>query len=338
MNVQKIALNNTICRIIVGSHCYGTALPTSDTDIRGIVIMPREFYLGTYFNFEQTKVSSEEDTEFMDIDKFFKLCSDNNPNILEWLFVDSEHRILDSKYYEKIRENRDKFLSRNAYYRFGGYAHAQLLRLERHKKWIDNPPEKPRLEDYELVSTLQLENSTLKFLRSLKREERDKIIRKDFSGQLKKEIQFHDDMENWKKFLDWQKNRNKDRMVLEQKIGYDSKHGMHLIRLLEEGIELLVDSKISLPRSNAKILQSIRNAEWSYESLIEYANKLKVSLDNAHSYCVENNVLPKHPNIKELNDLLISIKEQYWGDTKSMEKEFEHPPYNHPGIMGYGWR
>ena len=45
-----------------GSKSYGTNHPLSDTDYKGVLVPPREYYLSPFKNFEQTQWKSEEKT------------------------------------------------------------------------------------------------------------------------------------------------------------------------------------------------------------------------------------------------------------------------------------
>ena len=78
-----------IFECVTGSRLYGTSTPESDTDIRGVFIPPEEYYLGFLNKVEQVedKVS---DVTHWELSKYLKLALDNNPNILELLFVPKE--------------------------------------------------------------------------------------------------------------------------------------------------------------------------------------------------------------------------------------------------------
>lgn len=46
VNIPEWVRNNTIHRIVAGSHLYGTARPDSDIDIRGVCLAPVETLIG----------------------------------------------------------------------------------------------------------------------------------------------------------------------------------------------------------------------------------------------------------------------------------------------------
>lgn len=53
----------------------------------------------------------------------------NNPNILDSLFVQDQYVLYSDPISIYIRENRHKFLHKGAYHKFTGYAHSQLNKL-----------------------------------------------------------------------------------------------------------------------------------------------------------------------------------------------------------------
>jgi hypothetical protein len=57
---------------------------------------------------------------------------------------------------------------------------------------------------------------------------------------------------------------------LEEKYSYDVKHGAHLVRLLNMGIEIIRDGKVNVDRTgiDADVLLDIRNGGWTYERLL----------------------------------------------------------------------
>src|SRR6478736_1937127 len=89
-----------------GSHSYGLNTPESDLDYKGIAIPPREFFHGFMKKFEQVelKKTKDSDIEFViyEIRKFFNLCADNNPNIMELLWLDPSDYLTVTPIGEKI--------------------------------------------------------------------------------------------------------------------------------------------------------------------------------------------------------------------------------------------
>ena len=74
------------------------------------------------------------------IRKFMTLAGDCNPNILDVLFCREEEVRVCTPLGRKLRDNRQLFLSAHAKHRFSGYAMSQLGRIERHRRWLLDPP------------------------------------------------------------------------------------------------------------------------------------------------------------------------------------------------------
>ena len=86
-----------------------------------------------------------------DIRKFVTLAQDCNPNILDVLFCREEEVRICTPLGRKLRDNRHLFLSAAAKHRFSGYAMSQLGRIERHRRWLLDPPTAaPTREQYGL--------------------------------------------------------------------------------------------------------------------------------------------------------------------------------------------
>ena len=122
-----------------GSHAYGTSLPTSDLDLRGVCIAPKEYYLGCSQVFEQA-VQQTPDLSIFELRKFLKLAADANPNVLELLHTDDSDHLISTPFFEKLAAHRHLFLSRKAKHTFSGYAVSQLKRINTHYRWLKNPP------------------------------------------------------------------------------------------------------------------------------------------------------------------------------------------------------
>lgn len=143
----------------MGSVAYGVEGKDSDSDIYGFCIPPKENVFphlsGEIFGFgRQTKrfeqwqehhiqdeeAKKEYDFQVYSIVKFFQLCMDNNPNIVDSLFVPERCIIHCNAIGGLVRENRKLFLHRGCWHKFRGYAYSQL-----HKMSTKNPDGK-RLE------------------------------------------------------------------------------------------------------------------------------------------------------------------------------------------------
>ena len=119
---------NIILLGLGGSHAYGTNNESSDLDVRGIATNSKRNIL-TSTDFEQV-VDVETDTTIYSFDKIVELLCKCNPNTIEILGLKPEHYLYLSPIGEELVQNRKMFLSKQAIHSFGGYANAQLRRLE----------------------------------------------------------------------------------------------------------------------------------------------------------------------------------------------------------------
>lgn len=133
---DNILPDNTILLGYVGSISHGTQIPKEnpdsidDIDIMGISIAPENVYMGLK-KFEQKEAKYKEyDSVVYEIKKFFSLLLKQNPNVLGLLWLQHQNYIYKSPVGQSIIENRNLFVSKEAYHSFSGYAHGQLHRME----------------------------------------------------------------------------------------------------------------------------------------------------------------------------------------------------------------
>jgi predicted nucleotidyltransferase len=114
--------------VVSGSHATGLAGEGSDIDIRGVFIPPVNVLLGMD-KLETLEIKSK-DVVLHSASKFVKLCTQGNPNALDWLFVPDACVLVESPAFSaSIVRPRDMFLSKNLHARFKGYASGQLAKM-----------------------------------------------------------------------------------------------------------------------------------------------------------------------------------------------------------------
>jgi len=133
----------TIYKTIHGSRAYGLATPTSDVDIKGVFIAPKEYYNGFVNHVEQIEEHTPNDLVIYEIKKFFHLAANCNPNIIEILHTDEAFILEITELGRELRDTAHLFISQKAKFTFAGYAHSQLQRIRGHYKWLSNPPIAP---------------------------------------------------------------------------------------------------------------------------------------------------------------------------------------------------
>lgn len=134
--------NKLLYKVIAGSKAYGLDLPTSDTDIRGIFLQDNEYRLGNGY-VEQVS-DTKNDIVYYELNRFINLLSQNNPNIIENLFVPEDKILIFDDRIKPLYDNRHKFLTKKIRYTFGGYAISQIKKARGLNKKIVNPIDKER--------------------------------------------------------------------------------------------------------------------------------------------------------------------------------------------------
>jgi predicted nucleotidyltransferase len=142
----------------VGSHAYGVATEDSDEDFYGFLTPD----IGTIFphtrgeilgfgrqnqRFEQWQLNKPADITIYSIVKFFQLCMENNPNMVDALFTPDRCVIHMTEAGEHVRENRNIFLHKGSYHKFRGYAHAQMSKLKA-KTAHENPKRAASIQEH----------------------------------------------------------------------------------------------------------------------------------------------------------------------------------------------
>jgi hypothetical protein len=136
--------------------------------------------------------------------------------------------------------------------------------------------------------------------------------RKDFIRLLQKSQSYQIALREWKAYISWQENRNPARAEMEKKSGYDLKHGMHCIRLLRSGLEILQRGEVTVDRNLAgdiDDLKAILRGDYNYDELMKMAEDLVAQMDAFY----EQSSLPHRPDLEQINDLCMELVEmQGW--------------------------
>ena len=290
-----------------GSHAYGTNIETSDIDVKGFAVAPKSWVLGFAYNFEQEERKEPEDKTVYDIRKFCSLAADCNPNIIEVLFVD-EHDVL--KIHpagQLIRENRDLFLSKRAKQKFSGYALSQLKRIRTHRGYLLSPPtHKPSREEFGLSTETKITAAMMGAFDKVRGE--GGHVDPNVMELVAQEKRYNGALATWHAHENWKATRNEKRAKLEAEFGYDTKHGMHLVRLLRMCLEILEGQGVIVRRPDAKELLSIRDGAWSYDKLIAWAEEQDAALEALY----KESTLREEPDVAKLNALCVEAVETFW--------------------------
>lgn len=145
--------SSTQYEVIMGSIAYGVDSNNSDVDVYGFCVPPKDVVFphlkGEIFGFgRQTQrfeqfqqhhvldqdSRKEYDISIYNIIKYFQLVMDNNPNMLDSLYVPQRCILHITKIGQMVREKRKLFLHKGAWFKMKGYAYSQM-----HKMSTKNP-------------------------------------------------------------------------------------------------------------------------------------------------------------------------------------------------------
>lgn len=135
---------------------------------------------------------------------------------------------------------------------------------------------------------------------------------------LRRTQEYRQDLNHWKSYQSWLKNRNIQRAELEAKCGYDSKHAAHCIRLVRMGNEILTTGKVNVDRRgiDAQELLEIRLGKVDYEIVLAEAEQLFEQLDLNY----QTSKLPHQVDTKKINQLAIALVEEFGLNLVSMPR------------------
>jgi hypothetical protein len=136
---MKINGHTIIFKAIVGSQSYGTNLPTSDIDYKGVFLQdPYDKYINGY----RDELIINKDEKYFEIEKFLTSCSKGDPNQLELLYS-PEHCIVHiTDTFKEILKFKDIFLTKNLRHSFANYASSQIHKAKGTEKMMNWEKEK----------------------------------------------------------------------------------------------------------------------------------------------------------------------------------------------------
>ena len=252
--------------VVMGSIAYGVSNDSSDMDVYGFSIPPKDVIFpnlrGEILGFDDYEIKFSQfqkhhiedvsalggkgrvyDMTIYSIVKYFRLLMENNPNIIDSLYVPDNCILYSTTIADHIRANRNLFLHKGCWGKFKGYAYGQM-----HKLRIKKPEGK--------------------------------------------------------------------RKALVDEFGYDVKFAYHVVRLLNEVEQLLVEETLDLTK-NAEQLKAIRRGEWSLEKLENYFERKEADLESFYL----KSKLPDKPDVNAIRSLLLECLEQHFGSLTNVTQQ-----------------
>lgn len=144
LNIENHLPPGCVLMTYRGSISHGMFIPNTDpnsiddVDLMGVYVESPSFYAGLEnktFGFGGKKTDTQEywveqyDIVNYELRKLFGLLLKNNPNVLMLLFLDKDYILYKEPLWDEIVNNRFIFLSKKAFYSFGGYAEEQLRKM-----------------------------------------------------------------------------------------------------------------------------------------------------------------------------------------------------------------
>lgn len=139
-NFAKIRKEDRLLiEFIRGPQLYGLSTPDSDIDTGGVFICTPAESLGL-LHYHSQESDSKHDNTWYELGEYARLVCKSNPTVLEALFV-PEDKIIGEvhPWFKLFRDNRDKFITKECFNPFFGYAKSQIEKARGLKKKIVNP-------------------------------------------------------------------------------------------------------------------------------------------------------------------------------------------------------
>ncbi|MES2775345.1 MAG: nucleotidyltransferase domain-containing protein [Bacteroidota bacterium] len=349
LTIETVKTNGwLVFEIIAGSRAYGLDNEKSDTDIRGVFVLPKALYYGLEYT---PQVSNEtNDIVYYELKRFMELLAKNNPNILEMLNVPEKCVLYKDALMNQLRP--ELFLSKLCEKTFANYAFTQIKKAYGLEKKILNPVEKDRKEVLDFCFVYK-EKEAVPLQKYLTENEMDQsniglaaishlrdcynLYYSDslgYTGVTRKQnandvslssipkgeqpvamLYFNIDAysvycKKYKEYWDWVEKRNDERYknTLTHGKNYDPKNMMHVFRLLLMAKEIATERKINVLRNDRDFLLDIKAGKFEYKELMQQAEELKVELTSLY----QESGLPDEPDVDRINELLIEMRIGYY--------------------------
>jgi uncharacterized protein len=241
----------------MGSVSYGVSGESSDVDVYGFCIPPRDLVFPhlageipgfgrqheRFDQWQQHHVLPPDgreityDFQVFGIVRYFQLCMECNPNMIDSLFTPRRCVLHSTPLGERVRESRKLFLHKGGWHKFRGYAYSQMHKIKG-KVNASNP------------------------------------------GRAATIAQF----------------------------GYDLKFAYHVVRLLDEIEQIMVEHDLDLER-NREQLKAIRRGEWTLDQIERHFEAKERALEQTYSA----STLRHSPDEAAIKEVLLTCLEMHFG-------------------------
>lgn len=304
---------------LAGSYSYGTNNENSDIDIRGVTLNRKSDLIGMTA-FEQY-VDSHTDTTVYAFNKMITLLLNCNPNTMELLGLNREHYLYLNDFGKELIANTKLFLSKRAIQSFGGYADAQLRRLQNALARDSYPQSEKEQHIFNSVK-----NAMYDFRRRYEKFENggirlytDRSVNPEFETEIFMDVELtHYPLRDYKNIWNEMNNivKDYDKIGKRNKKKDDNhlnKHAMHLVRLFMMAIDILKNGEIHTYREKEHdLLIRIRGGDYQKEDgtfreeFYDIVNEYEKELERAAA----QTDLPDEPDEKRVQDYVMSVNEK----------------------------
>ena len=337
-----------IFEAIVGSKAYGLDNAKSDTDIKGVFVLPKDMFYGLEYTGQVNNETN--DIVYYELKRFVELLSKSNPNTLEMLYSPDSCVLQKHPIMKMLKP--EMFLSKLCEQTFANYAFTQIKKAYGLEKKIVQPVEEERKSVLDFCFVYESKDAIpLKNFLNEKELEQSKMglaciphLRDcynlyyskeyNYSGVIKKEaandvclssipkgevaigmLYFNKDgysvyCKQYKEYWDWVAKRNEDRYNTTMTHGkkYDSKNMMHVFRLLLVAKEIALEGKVNVFRKDRDFLLKIKEGKFEYDDLVQQATALKEELPLLYQ---QSNLIDE-PDVPSINKILVEMRESYY--------------------------
>lgn len=304
-----------------GSRVYGTEVPSSDQDFKGIFLpasrdillqsVPETIQQNTKKDKSAKNTAEDKDVELFSYQKYLDLLMSGQTVAIDMLFTPSSfYEQAPDNWWTIIQNNKHRFISAQAA-SFVGYCRTQAnkygikgSRIKAMREIIEFISTKGGVSKIgELDMTFMPQNSFtdiihIKGPRGLEEPHLQCCNRK---------IPFHASVkyakEIFQKIFDEYGHRAR---LAESNEGVDFKALYHAVRVAEEAKELLLTGHITFPRPEAPLLLKIRKGEMPYAQVADIIENGLVAVEEAKT----KSVLPASPDVEYANELIVAAYEE----------------------------
>lgn len=321
---------------VFGSHLFGTNVPESDHDYKGIflptvndILLQRagkpSIHRNTNKSNHTKNTAKDNDIELFTLQGFLKLCAEGQTAALDMLFTPTHHWIHHSPEWSYLQQNKDKLIHKGMS-AFVGYCKNQAAkygvkgsRLEAAELAVQlmcTYPSHHRLRDYwgeieEWVEEAkktgeycdEKDGQTIYFIDIVqcKGPNGEMVDHLEINGR---KVPCHSKVNyakaTFQRIIDTYGERAKK---AKDHKGIDWKALMHAVRIAKEAEELLLTGHITLPRPEKDLLVDIRKGNLSYDKVAALIEEGLLKVNDA----VEKSTLPSSIDVEFWNDFLLSV-------------------------------